>query len=148
VQPLAITDTGLDRMAKGMAEVEQGALTRFALIGDDHLGLVATRTTHRLGKRRSGWRDSSRSRLGSEPFEERQIPDQAVLDDFRQPGPQFPVRQRIQRVRIGQHEARLVESADHVLAQRVVDGGLASDRGVHLRQQGRGNLDKRHCRAW
>ena len=36
---------------------------------------------------------------------------------------------------VGEHATRLVERADHVLAARVVDAGLAADRGVDLREQ-------------
>ena len=40
---------------------------------------------------------------------------------------------------------RLVEGADHVFAQWVVDGGFAAHRGVHLRQQRGGQLHKGHA---
>ena len=45
-------------------------------------------------------------------------------------------------VDIGQHQARLVEGADQVLAPRRIDRRLAADRGIHLRQQGRRNLNE------
>jgi hypothetical protein len=40
---------------------------------------------------------------------------------------------------------RLVEGADHVLAERVVDRGLAADAGIDLRQQRGRHLDERHA---
>ena len=45
----------------------------------------------------------------------------------------------------GQDEAWLIERPDHVLAQRMVDTGLAADRRVDLGEQRRGNLEKRHA---
>ena len=39
----------------------------------------------------------------------------------------------------------MIESADHVFAERVVDGGLAAYGGVHLRQQRGGNLNEAHA---
>jgi hypothetical protein len=36
------------------------------------------------------------------------------------------VRQRVEGVEIGQHQPGLVEGADHVLAERVIDRGLAA----------------------
>ena len=41
---------------------------------------------------------------------------------------------------VGQHQPRLVESADQVLAVTGIDAGLAADRAVDLGQQGRRNL--------
>ena len=42
------------------------------------------------------------------------------------------------------HGARLVERSDHVLAERVIDAGLAADRRIHLREQRRRHLHERH----
>ena len=39
----------------------------------------------------------------------------------------------------------MIESADHIFAERVVDGGFAAYGGVHLRQQRGGNLNKAHA---
>ena len=38
-------------------------------------------------------------------------------------------------MRIGQHQARLIEGADHVLAKRVIDACLAPHRGIDLGKQ-------------
>jgi hypothetical protein len=48
----------------------------------------------------------------------------------------------VQRGQVAHHQLRLVERADHVLAQRVVDGGLAAHRRIHLRQQVVGTCTK------
>jgi hypothetical protein len=68
-----------------------------------------------------------------------------VLDHLGETGAQLPLRQRRERVRVGEHELRLVERADHVLAARMVDRGLAAHRRVDLREQRRRHLDERHA---
>jgi hypothetical protein len=45
-----------------------------------------------------------------------------------------------QRARIREHQARLVEGADQILTQGVIDTRLASKAGVHLRHDGRRHL--------
>jgi hypothetical protein len=78
-----------------------------------------------------------------EPAEERAIGDERRLHDLREAGPQLAVRQRRERVRVGDHRRRLVEGADQVLAARVVHPGLAADRGVDHREQRRRQLHDR-----
>lgn len=51
MQPDPITHMSLYSMAKGMAQVEGGAHTRFSLVRIDHLGLGCTGTVDRLGQR-------------------------------------------------------------------------------------------------
>ena len=80
-----------------------------------------------------------------DPVEQRRVGDRPVLDDFGQPGAEFARRQGVQRVEVADHQPRLVERADHVLAQRMVDAGLAADRRIDLREQGRRHLDERHA---
>jgi hypothetical protein len=58
------------------------------------------------------------------------------------PGREFPRRQAAQGVQIGQHQARLMERPDHVLARRVVDGRLAAHRRIDERQQGGRHLNE------
>ena len=68
-------------------------------------------------------------------IEQRRLRDHAVLDHFVQAGAEFAARQCFEHHRIGHHQARRVKRADQVLAERVVDAGLAADRAVHLREQ-------------
>ncbi len=64
------------------------------------------------------------------------VGDESAFDHLRQTGNQVGSRQRRQRIKITNHTARLVETADQVLSFRRVDAGLASDRGVHHAEQG------------
>ena len=82
--------------------------------------------------------------VGLAPAKQGGVADRAVLDHLGQARLELALRQGRQRVHVGDHRARLVEGTDHVLAQRVVDRGLATDRRVHLRQQSGRDLHKWH----
>ena len=75
-----------------------------------------------------------------QPVEEARPVDQPVFHHLRVTCPEFAVGQGGKRSRVGEHEARLVEGADKVLALRRVDGRLAADGAVHLGEQGGGYL--------
>ena len=68
------------------------------------------------------------------------VAHQPVFDDLAIPGAHLAARQCRQARRVGEHQARLVEGADEVLAGAGVEGGLAADRAVDLRQEGRRDL--------
>ncbi len=135
---------GLQRMAEGMAEIEQRPLARLALVaGDDaRLGLAAV--ANRLGTRLAIAIEQRRSTL-FQPGEEFRVVDQPILHDLGIARGQFPARQARQKIGIRQHQTRLVEAADQILAMRHIDAGLAADRTVDLRQKGRRNLQERHA---
>jgi hypothetical protein len=84
-----------------------------------------------------------RGQMGLDPVQEIRIRDRPVLDDLGQTGRDLALRQRPQRIQVGNHAQRLVEGADHVLAERMVDRRLAADRRVHLRQQRGRHLHER-----
>src|SRR5690606_33657270 len=50
-----------------------------------------------------------------------------------------------QRVDVNEYAARLVEGADHVLAQGAVDAGLATHGRINLGEQRGGDLDEVHA---
>ncbi|MPN35254.1 hypothetical protein SDC9_182751 [bioreactor metagenome] len=131
-------------MAKGVSKIEQGALTLLSFIRHDNLGLVRTRS---LDRKRQRFRVAYQQgiQIGLEPLKKGQITNQPVLDHFGDARSQLARRQGIEHTGISQHELRLIEGANHVFAQRVIDRRLATHRGVHLRQQRCGNLDERHA---
>lgn len=61
--------------------------------------------------------------------------DQAVFHHFGVAGAEFARTERIEHRRIRQHQIRLVEDANEVLAVAGVDAGLAADGGIDLRQK-------------
>ena len=69
-----------------------------------------------------------------EPAHEIHVGNRPIFDDLGQASAEFALWQRIQRGKVTHHQLRLVERTNHVLAQRVVDGRLASHRRIHLRQ--------------
>ena len=67
----------------------------------------------------------------------------AVLDDFVEPRPELPPRQRAEHRRVDDDRVRLIERADQVLAERMVDADLAADGAVDLREQRRRHMHQR-----
>ena len=144
MQPLAITQTGLDGMAKGVAEIQNGAQAVVALVLRHHPGLDLATAFDGVGQR-TGVARHQGTDVGLNPVQKRQVGNRAVFDDFGQPGADFALCQGVNGVQIAHHQQRLVKRADHVLAHWVVDGGFAADRRVHLRQQRGGHLHKGHA---
>ncbi len=127
-----------------MTQIERGALALLGLVGGHHLGLVAKGTLDGFGE---GLTVAGQQALeiGLDPFEEGQIPDQAVFDDLGEASPQLAVRQGAEGGDVGQHQPGLVEGTDHVLAERMVDRRLATDGRIDLCEQCRRHLDERHA---
>ena len=128
-------------MTECVAEVEQGAAGALALIGPDNRRLHFHAAANGVGQRGRVARQHL-GRVGLQPGEERPIAEQAVFDHFGIAAHHFARRQAGQRVEVGQHQSGLMKGADQILAARRVDGGLAADRRIHLRQQGRRDLDE------
>ena len=64
-----------------------------------------------------------------------------VFDDLAQPAPHFPRRERGKEGGIGEHDLGLTERADQVFDARKVHRGLSADGGIHLREEGRRDLN-------
>ena len=131
---------GFKGMPKGMAEVEQGAdIAGLAFIGSDHRRLGTARYRDRLGlcRRIAG---QQCGRIGLAPIEETGVADQAVFHHLGIAGAQVAQRQGLQHLRIDQHQRRLVEGANKVLAGGRVDRGLAAHRRIDLGEQSRRHL--------
>ena len=67
--------------------------------------------------------------------------DQGGLQHLRVSGRHLLLRERLERLRVGDHGRRLVVGADVVLGLGEVDPGLAAVGGVDLRHQSRRHLD-------
>ena len=80
-----------------------------------------------------------------EPGEERRVAEQPVFHDLGVAGAELARRKRGKRAGVGEHEARLMEGADQVLALLGVDAGLAADRGIDLGKQAGRNLHEAHA---
>ena len=51
VQPLAVAETGFDRMTESVSEIEQRTFALFGFVGRDYLRLVAAGALYRIGQR-------------------------------------------------------------------------------------------------
>src|SRR5712691_6439727 len=113
-------------MAESMAEIEQGALASLALVARHGQGLGSTAGRDRVLARRT-----TRERLapvGLKPGEEGRITDETIFDDLGIAGAELARRQGVEQRGVGNHQDRLVEGADEVLAVARIDRGLAADR--------------------
>ena len=69
------------------------------------------------------------------PSEKSRVADQAVFDDFGIAGAELARRKGIEQRRIRDHQDRLMEGADEILAMARIDRGLAANRRINLRKQ-------------
>ena len=89
----------------------------------------------------TAWRRSApavaehRRPIRFEPGEERRIAEQPVFHHLGIARAELARAQGREHGDVGEHQARLVEGADQVLALPGVDAGLAADRGIDLGQQ-------------
>ena len=65
------------------------------------------------------------------------------LIDLVEPRPELAPRQRAEHRRIDDDRVRLIERADQVLAERMIDADLAADGAVDLREQRRRHVNER-----
>jgi len=80
-----------------------------------------------------------------EPGEKVAVADQAVFGHLGVAGAELARAQRVEDAGVGEHQRRLVEGADEILAQRRIDRRLAADAGIDLGEQGRRDLDEAHA---
>ena len=141
MQPVAITHLGFDGVAKGVAEVEQGAnaLLFFVLLDDAGLHLAAV--ADGVGKG-SGLLSHDAGHGVLEFGKEIHVTEQGVFDDFGQAGRKLARGKGLQGGGIGDDGLGLVKRADHVFAEQVVDAGFAAHGGIDLAEQGGGDLDE------
>ena len=144
VQPFAIAQARFNRVAKGVTKIQDGPQARFALVLTDDPGLDLATALNGVGQRGRVF-GQQRLKVDFQPAEKRHVGNRPVFDDFAQAGAQFTVRQGLERVQVANYQLRLVKRANHVFPQRMVDGRLAADRRIHLRQQRGGHLYERHA---
>ncbi len=134
----------LESVPDGMAVVQDPAQLGLLLVALDHLSFEAAGAGH--NGLEGGQIPGEELRHGILQFPEiPRVQNDAVLDDLGQPGAELALGERGESPRIDDHHAGLMESADQVLASRVVDRGLAPDRRVHLGEKGGRNLDEIHA---
>ena len=68
------------------------------------------------------------------------LSDHAAFQRFVKAGAEFAFGQRAEHRGIDQNHAWVVKCADQIFSRAQIDGGLAADGGVHLREDRGGNL--------
>ncbi len=133
-----------DRVAHGVAEVQDLAASVLALVRRDDRGLDRDAAFHDglEGVERAGQAGSGRPR---DVVRVGRVGDDAVLDRLRAAGRDLIAGQRGERLDVGEDEPGRVERADEVLARRQVHAGLAADGRVHHREHGGGYLHVRNA---
>mmetsp|Transcript_18075 Transcript_18075/g.43193 ORF Transcript_18075/g.43193 Transcript_18075/m.43193 type:complete len:313 (+) Transcript_18075:3867-4805(+) len=143
MEPNPITQACLDGMPDGVTEVENGPQALLAFVRAHHVGLDLAAAPHRVAEHRLVARQQ-RVEVVFDPAQKAWIGDRPVLDHFSQTGAQLPFRQAVQRGKVRDDPLWLIERAKHVLAERVIDGRLATNRRIDLGKQRGRHLHKRH----
>ena len=139
MQIFSITRDGLERVADGVAVVQNSAQPALALVLRDDLGFDLATAGDDV-RRALGVELQQPRQRALEPAEQRRVVNDPVLDHLGEPGSQLALGQRLERVEVAQHKARLIKRADQVFAGLQVHADLAADRAVHLGQQRRRHL--------
>ena len=121
MHPLAVTQSRFDGVPEGVAEVEDGPQSGFALVLFYHPGLELAAAFDGISQNCRIARHQT-AEIGLDPVEKPHVGNRSVLDDLRQAGAELARRQRTQGVEVADHPLRLVESANHVFSSRMVDG--------------------------
>ena len=118
-------------MAESVAKIEQRTHAPFPLVGGHgcRLGFAAF---HNGMDARLDIAFLEAIEICFKPVEEITVADEPVFDHLGIACEEFTHRQRCQRIRVGEHEARLMESAGEVLALFRVDARLAANGAVYL----------------
>ena len=145
MQPLAVPLRSLDRVAEGMAEIQNRAPPGLALIIGNHFGFQLTRTTNRVGQRIGIFFEQCRH-VVLEPGKEVNVANRAVLDDLGEVRPCSSRSGSVPQVSVSMSTTLwLVKCTNQVLTLRVVDARLAAHRRVNLREQRCRHLDEGHA---
>src|SRR5215510_7571217 len=132
-EPAVLRDS-LECVSNRVAVVEGAAESAFAFILGDDVGFDSAGFL-------DCWNEDGRllchDRLGlaRQTFEEIAARDHSVLDHLVEAGAELAARQRAEEPWVDDDERRLVERADQILAERVVDADFTADRAVDLCEQ-------------
>ena len=146
MQILAVVRNGFERVADGVAEIQDGPQAALGLVLPNHLRLDLAAAGHDRRQRARVAAQQLRQ-VALQPLEQPGVVDDAVFDHFGEAGAILAHGQRGERVQVAQHQPRLVERPDEVLARLQVQADLAADGAVHLGEQRRRHLHERPGRA-
>ena len=130
----AVPQSRLQRMSKGVAQVQQAPFAALVRIAADQEGFLRHARGHHIDERVRLLPCECRLRL-LDTCQACFTFDDGCLEGLTETGEPFCARQSRQIAHIRHHDRRLVKGPHEVLAGAQVDGSLAAHRGVHLRQQ-------------
>ena len=134
VPEAAVLRDRFDGVARRVPEVQDAARAALALVlGHDPRLDPAGVGYHRDQRVLLAADDGAQ--VASHPLEQAAVGDHAVLDHLVEAGPELAPGERAEQLRVGEDRERLVERADQVLAEPMVDAHLAADGAVDLREQ-------------
>ena len=132
-----------DRVRNRMAEVQDAPKAALSLVLAYDIRLDRTGARDHM-HRHCGFECEHVCAVLLEPHKEVYIIDDAVLDDLTEPRPNLAAGQRPQKIQIHKDGIGLIECADEILAERVVDSHLAADTRIHLCEETCRELDERN----
>src|SRR5690606_27482484 len=112
-----------------MSKIQYRPQAALALILRDDLRLDAAADIQRVAQRLRIERKQL-LRMALTPAHKRFIPNEPMLDHFRQACLHFSLGQRTERRKVKQHEFGLMERTDNIFRIRMVDGYLAANSAV------------------
>ena len=123
-----------NRVAAGVTEIEESSLALFGLV-------VFYYTAFNIEAFIYNFLNKVLRIPVFKPFKERSRPDTAVFDNLAHTVAEIMLRQRAEDPGVDNDKARLMKGSAEILALRQINGGLASHRGIDLREQRRRYLD-------
>ena len=132
-QPVGIAGGLFERVAEGVAEIQQGTDASFLLVGEDEPGLGGATASDHFGAQ-GGVAGKQRATVFFQPEIKVGVVDQPIFHHLGIAGGELPFGQGGEGVEIGKDQLGLVEGTDQILAVRRIDTGLAADGAVHLGQ--------------
>ena len=128
----------LDTVTDGVAVVEQRSRSGFTLVLGDDAGLDGGAAGDQF------LRGEGRGVAGArfEELHELFVEDEAVLHELGEAAVEVAGREGGEEGGVGEDEAGLGEGADEVLANGVVDAGLATDGGIDHAEERGGDVDE------
>ena len=143
MQKVTVVGRRFERVADRVAVVQDDPQAGLALVRADDLALQLDRAPDHVAEQDRLLEAQQRLGVRLQRPEQVGVADHRHLDDLRPAGRVLALRQRLQHAGVRHHQRRLVERPDQVLAEPVIDAGLAADARIDLGQQRRRHLDDR-----
>src|ERR1700733_3267681 len=106
-----------------MSKIQDLPQPALALVVFNNVGLMTQRTLHHPFED-AGLATKDGVEITLEVRDHRRVHDRAILDDLREALAKLALRQRRQRLHVGENQSRLVERADEILRAPMIHAAL------------------------